>query len=83
MMVMKPVTTQAAISRAGEFDSRAMSAETMKMPEPIMDPMTSVVALVRPSPLTNSWSWVAGSSWAAVTGCVSVLKVSPVVSCAF
>ena len=33
-----------------------MSAETMKMPEPIMEPMTSVVALVRPSPLTSSCS---------------------------
>jgi hypothetical protein len=28
----------------------------MKMPEPIMEPMTSVVALSGPSPFTNSLS---------------------------
>ena len=26
------------------------------MPEPIIEPITSVVALVRPKPFTNSWS---------------------------
>ena len=55
-MVMNPVTTQAAMSNTGESTSRAISAETMKMPEPIMEPMTSVVALVRPRPLTHSLS---------------------------
>src|ERR1035437_4011631 len=55
-MVMNPVTTQAAMSSAGESTSRAISAETMKMPEPIMEPMTSVVALVRPRPLIHSLS---------------------------
>ena len=55
-MVMNPVTTQAAMSSAGELTSRAISAETMKMPEPIMEPMTSVVALVRPRPLIHSLS---------------------------
>ena len=44
------------MSSAGEPVMRAMSAETMKMPEPIMEPMTSVVALVRPRPFTNSLS---------------------------
>jgi hypothetical protein len=53
-MVMKPVTHQARISRPGEFASRAISADTMKMPEPIMEPMTSVVALVKPRPFTSS-----------------------------
>ena len=52
-MVRNPVTSQAAISKAGESTRRAISAETMKMPEPIMEPMTSVVALVRPRPFTN------------------------------
>jgi hypothetical protein len=31
-----------------------MSAETIKIPDPIIDPITSMVALVRPSPFTNS-----------------------------
>src|SRR6185312_10053689 len=53
-MVMNPVTTQAIINSPGELTSRAISAETMKMPDPIMDPITRVVALVRPKPLTNS-----------------------------
>jgi hypothetical protein len=44
------------MSNPGEFTSRPISAETMKMPEPIMEPMTSVVALVRPKPLTSSLS---------------------------
>ena len=55
-MVMKPVTSQAPISSAGESTSRAISADTMKMPEPIIEPITSMVALVRPSPLTSSLS---------------------------
>ncbi len=47
---MNPATAQAPISKAGESTSRPISADTMKMPEPIIDPMTSIVALVRPSP---------------------------------
>ena len=53
-MVMNPVTSHAPISSAGEFTSREISAETMKMPEPIIEPITSMVALVSPSPLTSS-----------------------------
>src|SRR5260370_42485146 len=55
-MVRNPVTAQAPISKAGEPTSRAISAETMKMPEPIIEPVTSIVELVRPRPLTNSRS---------------------------
>src|SRR3974390_3920149 len=55
-MVRKPVTSHAPRSNAGELVSRAISADTIKMPEPIIEPMTSVVALVRPSPFTNSLS---------------------------
>ena len=33
-----------------------MSAETMKMPEPIMDPTTTIVESNRPSPRVNSVS---------------------------
>src|SRR5262244_2554177 len=53
-MVMKPVTAHAPNSKAGEFTSRAIAAETIKMPEPIIDPMTSVVALVKPRAATSS-----------------------------
>ena len=38
------------------IDFAAISAETIKMPEPIMEPITSMVALVRPRPLTSSLS---------------------------
>ncbi len=55
-MVMKPVTSHAPISSAGESVMRAMSAETMKMPEPIIEPITRVVALVSPRPFTNPLS---------------------------
>jgi len=55
-MVRKPVTSHAPISSAGELVSREISAETIKMPEPIMEPITSMVALVRPRPLTSSES---------------------------
>src|SRR6476660_8068699 len=54
---MKPVTSQAPRSSAGELTSRAMSADTIKMPDPIIEPITSMVALVRPSALTSSLSW--------------------------
>ena len=35
---------------------RAMSAGTMKMPEPIIDPATIIVESSRPSSRTNPWS---------------------------
>src|SRR5690242_21798311 len=47
---------QAAISSAGDSTSRAISAATIKTPDPIMEPMTRVVALVSPRPFTSSWS---------------------------
>ncbi len=53
---MKPATSQAAINKAGESTMRAMSAATMKTPDPIIEPITSVVALTNPRPFTNSWS---------------------------
>ncbi len=58
LTVMKPVTTQAAMSSAGEPVMRAMSAATMNTPEPIIEPITSVVPVVRPMPLTNPVSWM-------------------------
>ena len=47
---MNPATAHAPISNAGESTSRPISADTIKMPEPIIEPMTSMVALVRPNP---------------------------------
>ena len=44
MTVRTPVTTQASSSQPGLPTSRAMSAETMKMPEPIIEPTTTMVA---------------------------------------
>ena len=55
-MVSTPVTTQATSSHPGLPTWRAMSAETMKMPEPIIEPTTTIVASNRPSPRLNSVS---------------------------
>src|SRR6476619_6592567 len=43
---MTPVTNHATSSHRGDGIVRAMSAETMKMPEPIIEPATSIVASV-------------------------------------
>src|SRR5579862_5503401 len=48
MMVMTPVKAQTSSSQPLEPTSRAMSAETINMPEPIMVPATSMVASKRP-----------------------------------
>ena len=53
-IVTTPDTTHAISNQNGEFTVREMSAETMKMPEPIIDPATSIVASVSVSALTNS-----------------------------
>ena len=44
MIVITPVTTHKSSSQPDEPTSRAMSAETMKMPEPTIEPTTSMVA---------------------------------------
>src|SRR5438045_9308710 len=41
------------IIQSGDGRSRAMLADTMKMPDPIIDPATSIVASVRVIALTN------------------------------
>src|SRR5437867_1050286 len=41
------------MSRPGDETWRAISAETIKIPEPIIDPTTRVVASIRPSPLAR------------------------------
>jgi hypothetical protein len=48
MMVRMAVTTHAPRKSAGELVPRAISASTIKMPEPIIDPITSAVELNRP-----------------------------------
>jgi hypothetical protein len=42
--VRTPVATQASRSQPGLPTRRAMSADTMKMPDPIIDPTTTMVA---------------------------------------
>src|SRR5688572_32759381 len=60
--VITPERSQASISQSGEGRSRAMLAETMKMPDPIIDPATSIVASVRVIALTNPGSDCGGAS---------------------
>ena len=52
-MVIVAVTSQAAISNAGDPTFRLMSAGTIKIPDPIIEPTTMAVALKRPSPCTR------------------------------
>src|SRR4029078_4295257 len=51
--VITPAASHASMSQSGELTVREMSAETMKIPDPIMDPATSIVASVRDRALTN------------------------------
>src|SRR5437868_5551751 len=50
---MTPDRTHARIIQSGDGRSRAMLAETMKMPDPIIEPATSIVASVRVIALTK------------------------------
>jgi hypothetical protein len=49
VIVSSPVTTQVSSSQPAEPVVRAISAETMKMPEPIIEPATIIVESSRPS----------------------------------
>src|SRR5207244_1224933 len=51
--VISPESPQAASSQPGDPTSRADSAEVMKIPDPIIDPITIIVASVSPSPRTS------------------------------
>ena len=53
--VITAVSSQTTSSQNGEPMVRPMSADTMKMPEPIIDPATSMVASVNVRARTNSW----------------------------
>src|SRR5690348_9094946 len=52
--VITPVATQAKRSQNGEPSVRDMLADTIKIPEPIIEPATSIVASGRVIALTNS-----------------------------
>src|SRR5436305_896921 len=51
-----PLTSHAASSHPAEPTCRAILAETMKMPEPIIDPVTIITESSRPSSRTNPWA---------------------------
>ena len=53
-MVTTPETTHAIRSQKGEITVREISADTMKIPDPIIEPATSMVASVSVSALMNS-----------------------------
>jgi hypothetical protein len=53
MIVIEAVTSHATISNAGEPSPRDISAETIKMPDPIIEPITIAVAENSPIPRTN------------------------------
>jgi hypothetical protein len=63
--VITPVNTQAISSHIGDPTLRAMAADVMKMPEPIIEPATSIVASVSVMAWTNS---VFGRVAASVSG---------------
>ena len=66
--VRMPVTTQAVSSHPGLPTSRAMSAETMKIPDPIIEPTTTIVESYNPSPRLNSVSRVVAARGVAAFG---------------
>ena len=66
-MVSTAVSTHAPTRSAGESVPRAMSASTMKIPEPIIDPITSAVEEKRPR-LWTSRGAPAASEWASEMG---------------
>src|ERR1700682_5054778 len=55
VMVNKPATVQASSNQPGAPIRRADSAEVMKMPEPIIEPTTIMVASSGPRARTNRW----------------------------
>src|SRR2546423_4567051 len=71
--VMTPVRIQASSSQKGDPTVRAMPEETMKIPEPIIEPATSIVASVRDIALTNS---DCGCDGAASVGAVTLVMGS-------
>src|SRR5262245_20826038 len=58
---------------------RAISAETMKMPDPIIDPMTTMVESYSPSPRLNS---VSSAVAATEVDCIILAPAVPVTGAA-
>src|SRR5215472_3665074 len=70
---MTAVRSHTTNSQNGDPTVRPMSAETMKIPEPIIEPATSIVASVNVSARTNSWRSAlcdAAASGATATLCI-------------
>src|SRR5882724_1467119 len=65
---MTPVAAQTIRSQKGEPTCRAISAETMKMPEPIIDPATIMVASNRDRSRTTVVARSTGAVWLIVCG---------------
>src|SRR6185503_10454402 len=53
VMVSTPASAQAMSSQPGAPTKRDDSAETMKIPDPIIEPTTIMLASIRPSPRTS------------------------------
>src|SRR4051794_29417972 len=64
--VINPESSQATSSQPGAPTSRDDSAETMKIPEPIMAPMTSMVASRTPRSRSRAPGLAAGSVFAVL-----------------
>src|SRR5262244_1922922 len=68
VIVSTPASAQAASNHPADPTSREDSAEVMKMPDPIIEPMTIIVASSGPSPRTSlvvsasgiGGQWIAG-----------------------
>src|SRR5688572_22740988 len=62
VIVSKPASPQAASNHPGDPTRRADSAEVMKMPEPIIDPTTIIVASSSENPRTSFGDECLGAS---------------------
>src|SRR5271156_3931418 len=71
---MMPETIQTVSRSPGLCTCAAISAETMKIPEPIIEPQTIIVESKRPSPLTNS-DWPAATP--ALGKAASAIRAAP------
>jgi hypothetical protein len=84
--VSTPATIHATRSHPGAPTLRDISADTMKMPDPIIDPTTTIVESKRPRPRVNSVSSEVAAAPEAAVGlaigrsCIKMLTVQKVTS---
>src|ERR1041385_5437750 len=64
-MVKTPVTIQTTSNQPGDPTRCAISPETIKMPDPIMDPATIIVESSKPSPRINPCVFVCATAAAS------------------